>query len=861
MPEIEFLRAWKGLYTNVNPHDTPPGTTVSQDNIATTTPGILSTRRGIVPLNYAGFTSAGSNDIMSMFKFDTQIAAWVIYELTNGTLKAIRNGAQQNIRTGMNPFQPVCGSRERQGHELIINGIDRGSNWNGLTPLADELGIDGPALACTFSGSTSGGGATAGVYEAAYRYVDRDGLPSNLSPLASITAADGATFSYSGLRGSAQIRVNTIEIYRSTSGEGDVLYLVAVLPVSGVIISIAGTIGDQVATVPAGHGLYMGAVIVISNTQLNAYNGTKTVTAVTTTTFTFSQTPVGNSVGGTWRYDTTSGPAAFTTDTFTDDALSARANLPIFYDNGQYLANRFVPPPTNKPFMAIYRDRAWFYGNVVYTTGTIEVQTATPTILRGTGTAWTPQMVGRYYLPAAGTSTYLISAYTSATQLTLATTAPVVAAGTAYSIINGPDEQRRLYFSEQDEPESVPQDQNALNIQENVQDHDFETGVAAHDTFLYLLHDRHIYALWFTQQPDIDASVQLIAERGCINNRCWVVAAGTMYLLDQLGAYAIQGKSVTPISDQIQDYWRDSRLDFTTSSKWWAEYEPNEKAVKFYVKLTGDSGTRPMRALTYFPFSNSWSTESYPWELGGGCRTTINGKLRLVVGSQLDTVYKTSEGLSDGVTAAILGTATAGASTTLTDSGAAFTSAVVNAPVAIVSGPGKGSTGIITSQTSTQLSLSGGWSGSPPAAGSVYLIGAIAWIFKTGAMKFQTNNKTQARVVNVAYKPTTNAASFDVRRYYNHDTSPDLFHLAQERPDGYSNLTDDADATIQMLLSFFSPRTSQNAPGWNWVEFDDGISQKNVSDRWLALEFRGFQGLDRIHIYNAQVVGVTSNEE
>ena len=76
----------------------------------------------------------------------------------------------------------------------------------------------------------------------------------------------------------------------------------------------------------------------------------------------------------------------------------------------------------------------------VYTTGTIEVQSGTPTILRGTGTIWTTNTkVGDYVKLGAGSvhtgSTWFkITVVTSNTQLTVDSAMPTTAAGASYVI-------------------------------------------------------------------------------------------------------------------------------------------------------------------------------------------------------------------------------------------------------------------------------------------------------------------------------------------------------------------------------------------------------------------------------------------
>lgn len=76
--------------------------------------------------------------------------------------------------------------------------------------------------------------------------------------------------------------------------------------------------------------------------------------------------------------------------------------------------------------------------NVLYTTGTIEVQVGTPTILRGTGTSWLANVkVGDYIKLGSGSvhtgsTWYLVTVVTSDVLLTVSTSMPTTAALTAY---------------------------------------------------------------------------------------------------------------------------------------------------------------------------------------------------------------------------------------------------------------------------------------------------------------------------------------------------------------------------------------------------------------------------------------------
>jgi hypothetical protein len=106
------------------------------------------------------------------------------------------------------------------------------------------------------------------------------------------------------------------------------------------------------------------------------------------------------------------------------------------------------------------------------------------------------------------------------------------------------------------------------------------------------------------------------------------------------------------------------------------------------------------------------------------------------------------------------GTASAGASTSITDSSQAWrTNEWIGATVRITSGTGSGSTGTVTSNTATALTVSS-WSGTSPAASSLYIVYRTngIWMWDVREPPKTTNhpglwltNKTQAPPTQVEF--------------------------------------------------------------------------------------------------------------
>src|ERR1019366_8770390 len=121
-----------------------------------------------------------------------------------------------------------------------------------------------------------------------------------------------------------------------------------------------------------------------------------------------------------------------------------------------------------------------------------------------------------------------------------------------YSIGPAPAEARLLYYTMPGEAESWPVI-NALSLQE---DGDSITGLMEMGSFLFILEARHTYRFTFQSDPAVDGFIFLSANRGCVNNRCWVIAEGTCYMMDYSGIHGFDGSSSNTVSDPIQHLWR-----------------------------------------------------------------------------------------------------------------------------------------------------------------------------------------------------------------------------------------------------------------------------------------------------------------
>jgi len=682
----------------------------------------------------------------------------------------------------LNTFQPMCVCQARTGEVYIVNGIDRPRRWDGSSTDAELAGMTAPTTAPTVVAS-SGGNSTAGDYVVYVRYIDANGIPSALSPVATVTAVASDKFDYSVVPVSPEARTVNKEIYRSTMGQSAVVYLVA------------------------------------------------TVTNATTTSL---------------------------NDTLSDEALALNASLIVAASATVSIdetAARHVPPPDFKAVMVMFQDR-YFYGvDVTYTAGTVTVTNGSTTIA-GASTDWTPQMVGRYIYVLGSDKGYLITA-ASASSITISENYNATGGALkTYAIRPAPAERNNLYYSSQDEPESVPST-NTVPLQENTGDTDEVTGLIPMGGYLLVMKERHHQRLTFVAQPSVDVNVMPMAYRGCLNQRTWCQVEGTFYMLDQYGIYAFSG-SPRPISNPIQDVFRDD-IDFSKSKWFGARANQVQEYVEFLVAFSDDSGTRPKRGLRYYYRTQSWQTVTYPWEIGGAAVVDISGEARIVLGGEDDWLYLSDEGTLDGLDSAtvsgtIRGTVTSATSTTLVDSTANFPSDLTpNVPVVIYDGTGKQQIRrILSRDSSTQITVSAAWTTALDAT-SKYQIGGIQWNWRSGLFRLVKVEQDNQRAIRVTYEPTSGENVFQIRRYVNHDASPINNVQTYELGNGITVTKDDPDCVVDTKLTRVD---ESDQAGFAHVAADGSQVDETQTDRWTAVELRGVQGTSPVTIHALELTGV-----
>ena len=623
----------------------------------------------------------------------------------------------------------------------------------------------------------SGSGLINGTYTAYLRYVDNLGNVSNASPISlSAVATNAATLTYSGLD------VPTIPPFAST-------------------FDIAKIAKRQ--------------LLRNTNGQASTYYIDIETTDLTSTTL---------------------------TSTSTDSALTALTAVPstdLF---------TFSVPPTTKSVIANHLGRMFAAGDVVYDVGNIIVTNGSPTIFfvgaPGVGAIFD----GRQILINGASKPYLLVADSSLAGISLTT--PYTDASdqfASYAIRPTPDQRRLIYYSKGNLPEAWPAT-NAISVQE---DGDEITGLMPFSSFLYILEEHHIYRFTFQTDPLTDGGIFLALNRGCINQRCWVLVEGTAYMLDDQGIHAFGGaRDSDPISSTIQDLFRFSdsplRINWAASRWFHAVHYSSQEVIRWFVALSGSY--LPYHALCYNYRQKRWWVEQWPVPIGASAlgRLGVGTKVpQVYLGSSAGRILGMWQGTLDGpdpTQGTVRGQVTAGGSLdTIQDAKATFaTSGLVDNPISIVDGTGKGQQRIVTSVSGSTIQVKQPWRIKPDTT-SVYQLGGIQWRVQFGWWRTLLYEEANERYFAVVFQTCLQPALATMQMFTDFSSTPTPwkgdFTLADG--DGARTVKDSPDVTLDFTKP--SGYIKKRFPGHREF-FADGV-------RYISFALSGVTNQDPQRIY------------
>jgi hypothetical protein len=280
---------------------------------------------------------------------------------------------------------------------------------------------------------------------------------------------------------------------------------------------------------------------------------------------------------------------------------------------------------------------------------------------------------------------------------------------------------------------------NELVLQSNVRDSDYITALIPYAGALMVCQSRHIYRLNFVSRPEIDATVSLVAYRGCLNQRCWDIWLGTCYAMDDNGIYTMDAQGqAEDISAAITTLFRTNTdpaqqtIDFSKREWFLVRADKNQGVIRFHVSFNGDTGKYPTRQIVYDPDSKAFWLEQYPYTFSAATEIrTGDGSIQMLTASA-SGLHLFADGLTDDGTPVDY----------------AFRS---------------GNFAYETDETS-----------------------------KTGAQQGSRN-------VSVVYRPTSSESLLKLANYYNGSNEPRANVAMRDRGVGFVHQTDEAAAVVDMV--------------------------------------------------------------
>lgn len=428
-----------------------------------------------------------------------------------------------------------------------------------------------------------------------------------------------------------------------------------------------------------------------------------------------------------------------------------------------------------------------------------------------------------------------------------------------YGVDTSGKQPNTLYYSEPDEPESVP-DSNEIILQQNSRDADSLRALVPFGSALLLMQERHSFSLTFARAPLLDAQVTPLAYRGCLNQRCWDIYGGVCYVLDQYGVYAITPTGqLETLSDQIDNLFRTA-VDFSAAKWSFIVVDSTTKILRAFLPFREDNPSGyPTRVLCYSLDSKAWWYEKYPQRITGASPVRLsNGDYKCVYAGQSGPLL-----LDEGATDLARGSVV---SVTLLDGGAGYRTpptvtatggsgasfqASVNAEGAVtgiwINSPGYGyAGGSLTISAPNDPTAS-----SPRAATATYTATSLTadtplfttYRFRGGSAAFVSEAidpkaaGEMQRGVTIAYAPQPQNCEVALRTYYNNAKAPRYNVAARNRGIGFTHSTVDAGARYDMAAPTLA--TGYDSGVATALFAGRTLSDVKSADRHISVELAG----------------------
>jgi hypothetical protein len=301
------------------------------------------------------------------------------------------------------------------------------------------------------------------------------------------------------------------------------------------------------------------------------------------------------------------------------------------------------------------------------------------------------------------------------------------------------------------------------------------------------------------------------------------------------------------------------QIDFSKQANFFVKADRPKEKVYFFVSFVGDTDLLPTRALVFNIRRQTFDPMHYPMQIAGASMIEKDGETRLVFGAENEKVHLVDEGTTDLITAEVVATAVGGGSQTdsnLMAPSSTFVSGHVGTSVYIFEGTGKGQRRTIhTFAGGTEIGVRVDWDTRPDAT-SKFVVGAVEWNWKSSSFPIVASDDRTPRSVELKFKPTATAQSADVRMFYNGSTTVMTNETAVNEGDAVEiRETNKSDVVFHMKSdrSILSDSTGRET-----YRFSSANSISGQGDHSLAIELRGYVGDEAQEIQEISIDGVGS---
>jgi hypothetical protein len=434
-----------------------------------------------------------------------------------------------------------------------------------------------------------------------------------------------------------------------------------------------------------------------------------------------------------------------------------------------------------------------------------------------------------------------------------------------------------IYYSEIDEPESVPAE-NELIIQQNARDYDSITAMIPFGSTLYLAQSRRTFSLSFSQIPALDGQITPAAYRGCLSQRCWQIHEGYAYMADRYGLYRMNASgAVEDLSESVRDQFENG-IDFGRVTWAFLALDNATKTLRFFIVHREDGASEfPTRALCLDIASGALWWEKYPQAITSSTIARMaNGDVATIYGAS-GGVYAIDAGPFDRargsivdtlVTARGRGYKTPPQVTALGGFGARLQASInqdgeVNGIWILEPGFGYESGALIidppndpSSPESAKVQAVAFYNATPND------IDTNLWPtfhFKTGCVEYPSDmdgkdgGAEQRRDLRLYYKPTTSSCEVSMRMYYNNSPHPRINVAERDRGAGFVDSTVDPAARVD--LGYFTDRYGQDTGAARAIRTGKTLEDVRSGDRDVAVQVCGPSRGEAVLFYAIDVFG------